>query len=412
MFIAHAPFAYIANEGIQGKNIKKLKFSKEVIVAFWSLFCGLIPDFDFLVLFAFRRPSFSHHDLITHTPVFWIGLYLLILLFYKIFFKFFNKRTKEFFDEKFFKILANTFLIGTLSHLLADLLVSGIMVLYPFSMNDFSLLQTLFPTNLFTGYYFSFYFAIEILIVAVFLIVFSRKFMKKQRWDEPVAYTSLALSVIYLIFTIGIYTQTYNNGLRYDENHDVTEDLDYDTIKDTYDYDVNDNDINNIDEAVSSHLASSAEGIVDSGKMAVPQTNLSTEQKILYKYGAFNSYRIVSQAYFENDLPIEPVLEKEVKNRLEEPTYHVTYDEVEELYTYFRNREELAVTSVSAIKNFNEGKVFFLLNDDMEVINLGMTLPDGDIAIVFDNDSTLQIHTSGEIAESYDMESVLIQIQE
>ena len=412
MFIAHAPFSYVVNEGIQGKNIKKLKFSKEVIVAFWSLFCGILPDFDFLVLLAFRRPSFSHHDLITHTPVFWIGIYFLVLILYKIFFRFFNKKTKEFLDGKFFKILANTLLIGTLSHLLADLLVGGIMVLYPFSTNDFSLLQTFFPINYFTGYYLSFYLAIEILIVAVFLVVFSRKFMQKQKWDEPIAYILLGLSVIYLIFTIGMYTQTYNNGLRYDENNDVCEDLDYDGIKDIYDYDVNDNDTNNIDEAVSSHLASSAENIVKTGGITVALINMTAEQKILYKYGAFNSYRIISQAYFENDLPIEPVLEKEVKNRLEVSTYSIEYEEVDELYTYFRNREELSVTDINSLRKSEEGKIFFLLDEDLEVINLGMVLTDGNVAIVFDEDTKLQNHTSEEIAEEYDMESVLIQIQE
>jgi hypothetical protein len=236
--------------------------------------------------------------------------------------------------------------------------------------------------------------------------------MQKQKWDEPIAYILLGLSVIYLIFTIGMYTQTYNNGLRYDENNDVCEDLDYDGIKDIYDYDVNDNDTNNIDEAVSSHLASSAENIVKTGGITVALINITAEQKILYKYGAFNSYRIVSQAYFENDLPIEPVLEKEVKNRLEVSTYNIEYEEVDELYTYFRNREELSVTDINSLRKSEEGKIFFLLDEDLEVINLGMVLTDGNVAIVFDEDTKLQNHTSEEIAEEYDMESVLIQIQE
>ena len=413
MFIAHAPFAYIANEGIQGKKIKKLKFSKEVFIAAWSLFCGILPDFDFLILLAFKRPSFSHHDLITHTPIFWISLYLLINILYKLLYKHLNKKSREFLNPKFFKILANTFLIGTLSHLLADLLVSGIMVFYPFSTTDFSLLQNFFTSNYFTGYYLSFYFAIEFLIVTTFLVVFSRKFLQKQKWDEPVAYISLSLSILYLLFTIGMYSQTYNNGFHYDENNDISEDLDYDGIKDIYDYDVNDNDVNNIDEAVSSHLASSAENIVESGKLVIPQKRtLSFEENLLYKYGAFNSYRIVSQAYFENRLPIEPVLEKEVKNRLENPSYNIEYNEVEEFYIYFRNREALVVLDLVNSDAVKEGKIFFMLDEEMEIINLGITLTNGYVAIVLPNDTTLQKHTFDEIEDNYDLESVLIQIQD
>ena len=64
----------------------------------------------------------------------------------------------------------------------------------------------------------------------------------------------------------------------------------------------------------------SAEDIIASNKLAVPQKKtLTTLESVLHKYGAMDSYRIISQAYFENMLPIEPVLEKEVKNRMEQP---------------------------------------------------------------------------------------------
>ena len=413
MFIAHAPISYLANEAIQGKRIKRLKFSQEVFIACFSLFCGILPDFDFLVLLAFRKPSFTHHDLISHTFIFWLALYLLFLLLYKLFYKRFNKKTRDFLNPDFFKVLSLTFLIGTFSHLIADILVGGVMLLYPFSTNDFSILQNLFPTSFFTGYYLSFYMAIELVFITIFFVVFSRKFLQKQKWDDPIAYISLGLSVIYLLLSVGIYSQTYNNGFHYDERHDITEDLDYDGIKDVYDYDVNDNDVNNIDEATSSHISSAAENIVTSEKLAIAQKKtLLPKEKFLYKLGAMDSYRIISQAYFENRLPIEPVLEKEVKNRMEQPTYDIEFNEVDELYTYLRNNEYLLTLNTSSGYHLlPEGKIFFLLDENMEIVNLGITLTENNLGIVFPNDTRLVKHSYKELEETYDLKSLIFEIQ-
>jgi len=413
MFIAHAPVSYLANEVIQGKRIKKLKFNQAVFIALWSLFCGLLPDFDFFVLLVFSKPSFTHHDLITHTFIFWIGIYLLLLLSYKLFYKYLNKKTKAFLNEDFFKVFSLTFLISTSFHLLADFLVGTIMALYPFSISHFSILQTFFPPSYFTGYFLSFYFAIELSFIAIFFVIFSRKFLKKQKWDDPISYISLGLATIYLIFTIGMYTQTYNNGIHYDENNDFSEDLDYDGIKDSYDYDVNDNDVNNIDEAISSHLASSAENIVNSNKLVIPQKKtLLLKEKIFYTYGAMNSYRIISQAYFENRLPIEPVLKKEVKNRMEKPNYNIEVNEVEELYTYFRNRDSLLTLNTSSYHLLPEGKIFFLLDGNLNIVNLGITLSGNNVGIVLPNDTKLVKHSYTEIEETYDLKSLFFEIQQ
>lgn len=412
MFIAHGPFAYVANEALQGKKIKRLKFSKEVIIVFWSLFCGILPDFDLFLISLFGLPEFMHHDLITHTPIFYISLYILFLILYKIFFKFFNKKTREYFDKKFFKVLNNTFLIATLSHIFTDMLVGGVKILYPFSLKDFTILQNILPTNYFAGYYFSFFFAIEIVIIAVFFVALSRKFLEKQKWDEPVVYSLLSVSLLYFVFCIVMYSQTYNSGLSFDRNGEVTEDLDFDGIMDDEDADVDNNDINNINEAIFSNIYISADNIVNSGKIAIPQKDdLSFNEEILYKYGAFNSYRIISQAYFENALPIEPVIEKEVKNGMSEPSYKISYNPVDELYNYFKNRELLYSVNIQDASSVEPGKIFFVLNEDLEVENLGITLKDGNVAIVLPEDTKLHIHTFEEISEIYDMNTCLIQVQ-
>ncbi len=413
MFIAHAPISYLANEAVQGKKIKELKPGQEILIAFWSLLCGILPDFDMFVLMALNKPTFTHHSSITHTFIFWFGVFILLVILYKLLYKRFNKKTQDFLNEDFTKVFLLTFLIGTFVHLLSDMLVSGIMVLYPFSTKDYSALQYAFSQNYFTGYYTSFYIAIEFIFIAIFLFVISRKFLKRQKWDDPIAYILVAFSVIYLLCTAGIYSQTYNTGLLYDADGNVSEDVDFDGVKDMYDYDVNDNDINNIDEAVSSHLASSAENIVNSGKLAVAQKkSLNTAERILYKYGAFNSYRIISQAYFENRLPIEPVLGKEVKNRMENPSYDIEIIYPDELYTYFRNREELLSLDTTSYHLLPQGKIFFILDKDMNILNLGITLTDNYVGIVLPDDTRLVKHSFEEVLVNYDTHSVLFEIQE
>jgi hypothetical protein len=259
----------------------------------------------------------------------------------------------------------------------------------------------------------SFYFAIELLFIAIFFVVLSKRFLQKQKWNNSIAYILLGLTSIYLLFTISMYTQTYNNGLLYDEDNNVSEDVDYDSVRDVYDYDVNDNDVNNIDEAISSHLASSAEAIMDSGKLTVPQKkNLNSLEKILYRYGGMDSYRIISQTYFENELPIEPVLEKEVKNRMETKSYDIEFEEVEELYTYFRNRESLLSLDISSYHLIPQGKIFFILDADMNILNLGITLTDNYAGIVLPDDMNLTKHSFEEIFITYDTDSVLFEIQE
>ena len=137
MFLAHAPVSYLANESIQKRKISGLKNSL-------SLFFGILPDFDFFLLSMLRVPTYTHHDFITHTPIYWIGLWLLLILLSKLIYPHLNTKTRQFLTKDFLNIILNTFLIAGLSHLLADLLVSDIALLYPISDYPFSILRNIF----------------------------------------------------------------------------------------------------------------------------------------------------------------------------------------------------------------------------------------------------------------------------
>ena len=193
MFLAHAPVSYLANEVIQKKKISGLKNSQQMFVAVLSLIFGILPDFDFLIMIAFDRPSYTHHDCFTHTPIYWIGWWLVLLILSKIIYPYLNKKTTQFLTKDLLNIILNTFLIAGLSHFLADLLVGNIMLLYPITDTPFTILKYLFEPSYFTGYFLSIYFAIEIVIVAIFFWFFSRKFLIKQKWDDVIAYLLITL---------------------------------------------------------------------------------------------------------------------------------------------------------------------------------------------------------------------------
>ena len=58
MVLAHAPISYLVNEKIQKENINKLKFHEQVLVALFSLFFGILPDFDFFSFFLIHSRFF------------------------------------------------------------------------------------------------------------------------------------------------------------------------------------------------------------------------------------------------------------------------------------------------------------------------------------------------------------------
>jgi len=144
MYIAHGPISYLANEAIQSKKIKQLKMSDQILVALCALFFGILPDFDIFLLSMLNVPRFIHHEVITHTLIFYIGIWIILegLIYIKE--KLLNEKTNKALDNNLLHILANTFLISTLFHLFADFLVDSIMLAYPVSKQKFYLLKYIF----------------------------------------------------------------------------------------------------------------------------------------------------------------------------------------------------------------------------------------------------------------------------
>ncbi|MDD3474976.1 MAG: metal-dependent hydrolase [Candidatus Dojkabacteria bacterium] len=401
MFLAHAPISYLANEAIQKKKISGLKNSQQIVLAFMSLFFGVLPDFDFFLLSILGIPTYTHHDFFTHTPIYWIGVWLILVILSKLIYPLLNIKTKQFLTKDFLNMILNAFLIGGLSHLLADLLVGNIILLYPFSEFHFTILKYIVEPSYFTGYFSSVYFAIELVIIAIFFFSFSKKFLKKQKWDNVVAYILIGLSSIYLIFTIVMNVVSYNNSFLENSNKPYIDyDADFDTLRDIEDWDIDNDGIDNIEEADYEDVIENAQDIIRSNKLAVGEVN-NIFDKILMHYGALDSYRLISQAFYEDFSPIEPVIKDFYIKSLDEKSYIVDFDYAEVLMQYFESKNELIALNFQSDPALVPGKIFFLIDENGEVMNMGITLYDNDLGIVLPGEKQIQKHSLDGILKFY-----------
>lgn len=401
MFLAHAPISYLANETIQKGKISGLKNSQQIFVAVLSLLFGILPDFDFLLLMMFDRPSYTHHDSFTHTFFYWIAIWLFLVLLSKLIYPQVNKKTKQFLTKDLLNIILNTFLIAGLSHLLADLLVGNIMLLYPISDGHFTLLRYIFEPSYFTGYFGSVYFALEIIIIALFFLIFSRKFLKKHKWDDVVAYILMGLSTIYLVFTIFMNLQTYNNSFLEGSNKPYIDcDTDYDGLRDVEDWDIDNDGVDNILGANYENVVENAQEVIDSNALAVGEST-NIKDSILLKYGALNSYRLVSQAFYEDHSPIEPVLKDYYIKSLEKKKYTVDFNHIEVLRDFLDSKDILIELNFESNPLLPSGKVFFLIDKDGKIMNMGITLKQNDVGIVLLGEQYIQRHTLDGILRFY-----------
>lgn len=165
MIIAHASVSIIANRlfNKEGYKNKKLSIVSDILAALF----GILPDFDLFYLIASNDSAFNHHSLMTHTPVFWLVVFLIFRYGLYLIARLFNKDTANAFNKSIIDIFTLSLLIGTLSHLVADLFTGQIMALYPISGYAFSLFGNILPTNIFVGYTLHPIFGLELILIAL-----------------------------------------------------------------------------------------------------------------------------------------------------------------------------------------------------------------------------------------------------
>lgn len=399
MFLAHAPISFLGNELIQKKGIAKLKQNEKVLVGIAALLFGIIPDIDILILIGTGLPSFIHHTLISHTPIFYLGVWLLLKLIYWIVKRWFSKPVEKFLNSEFVNVLINTFLIATLLHLAMDIFAEDIMLLYPLTTQNFTIFKYVFEPNLFGGYFMGITFAIEILMVGIFLIYLFNKLIKRSRFHT-------IMNVLYIIpgillLGLGTYAHfnTYNRSILRDINGKVNVDIDTDGVYDAHDMDIDNDGKDNILDIDLKNLVPQVKTILESGKWTADSTMTTLDGKVRYSYGGMTSFRLISQAYYNIHSPISPVLKDMLMKDESIDGYTAEYDSKTAFYKYFNYRKMLKTLNPDTV--LAQGAVFFVLDEQDTVLNVGIALENNNVGTVLPYDKNLKTHTLQEVTNYY-----------
>jgi len=399
MFLAHAPISFLGNELIQKKAIAKLKQNEKILVGIAALLFGIIPDIDILILIGSGLPSFIHHTVMSHTPIFYIGVWLLLKLVYWVVKRWFSKPVEKFLNPEFVNVLLNTFLIATLLHLAMDIFAEDIMLLYPFTTQNFTIFKYAFEPNLFGGYFMGITFAIEILMVGVFFIYLFNRLIKKSTFHTVMNVCYLLPGILLLGFGIYAHFNTYNRSILRDINGKVNVDIDTDELFDGYDMDIDNDGKDNILDIELKNLVPQVKAILESEKWTADSKSTKLGDKFKYEYGGMTSFRLISQAYYNIHSPISPVLKDMLMKDDSIEGYSSEYDAQTAFYKYFNYKKMLKVLNPDAV--LAQGAILFVLDDKENVLNVGIALESGNVGTVLPYDKNLKTHTLQEVTNYY-----------
>jgi hypothetical protein len=388
MYFAHGPLSFVLNEKIQEKDISKLTKGEHIAIALLSVFFGILPDFDLFILSIVDIPTFQHHQVFTHSVLFWLILWGVLRLGIYIVKRIANTGTEKALNTTFLNILHRSFLIGVMSHLFADILFSHAYIFLPLDIEI-----TIFGDVLGKGYFSSNIFtvsmAVELFILILFALYMYKEFVKRNKIFEYTVYAFMAFSVSIVLLSTYISVNTYSNA-RYTENGKIQYDADYDSLIDYQDSDTNNDGIDNIQSVDKDMLADDAQRIIE-GEYFTGNTG------IVYRYGGLTSYRLISQSFFEQNLAIEPVLNTFARNEYNIRGYAIENRYWDTLYAYFKQNSMLKDFDV----NVERGNIFFVLDSEEDVENQGIVLGNSSVGIVLKGDVRTRTHTLQEVYDEY-----------
>ncbi len=390
MYFAHGPISYLINQKIQKKNISKLSIHEQSIVMILSILFGILPDVDLAILTMTPIPPFTHHLLFTHSVLLYISLWILLNLVIWVLKKVLNKNGHKALNGNLMKVIQYSFLIGTISHLLSDILLSYSMTFSPLQ-TQVTILGGVLKANYFASYFFTPYFSVELLLTLIFLLYLFKKYIKDIKLVKYLLYISLLLSSLYLSLTIYMNLQTYNMAKHFEDGKEI-QDIDYDGIQDTKDLDTDSDGINNIED-------------IDRGKLSLFVSDISRDKYLVsnsqssfeYYFGALDSYRLISQGYFEQNQPIEPVLKSYAQKKYNISSYNMDIPYTTLLYEY--------MLDIGVSKDIDMGKdignIFFVIDSESTLLNMGVLVGENTFGIVLEGDRRLVTHSKDEIMGKY-----------
>jgi len=389
MYLAHGPISYIANEILQKNRISKLSTHERTVVLILSILFGIFPDIDLAILSMTSTPVFLHHKVFTHSITFYILLWIILIIFFQILKRILNKEGRKTLNNNLLSVIHYSFLIGTVTHLLSDSLFSSIVLFYPFQY-EFNILGQVFKNNYFTSFLYSTYFAIELLAISIFLKMIFKRYVHNFKIIKYSIYLLISISTCNLFFSIYMNLNTYNMSQIYEKDKEII-DIDYDGVQNINDMDVNNDGVLNIFE----YDYKKGKDFIDSISNNTYLTSSLEDywDRIKFKYGAFSSYRVVSQTYLEQNLPLEPILLEYVKKRDTLQSYSLNYSYSTLLYEYATENGYLD-------SELTGGKVFIVLEND-KLLNMGIVVDESNFVTVLQGDVRLIKHTKEEIESTY-----------
>lgn len=231
MIFSHAPAGFIATFATRYFWNKKLTKKQTYILYLIGIIAGIFPDID-VIYYYLINASTRHRELITHSPFFyiliWIILYIIAYL------------TKK----QILKSLGLIIFTSSLSHFILDSITTGIPWFYPFSTRTWGLLNLpWFNFQFIYEHLFIFIFSIEALIFLIAVVILT--FWKgSQQIFLGTIFVSILVFIFWIFLLINI-TPHLANG-RIDIYY---KDLDKDGIINMKDQDVDGDGILNIKDA-------------------------------------------------------------------------------------------------------------------------------------------------------------------
>ena len=167
----------------------------------------------------------------------------------------------------------------------------------------------------------------------------------------------------------------------------------------------------NIQKADGTEILDSTLDVINSKKWTSRSSN-AVISRFKYMVGGFDSYRLISQAYYNIGLPIEPVLRDFAIKRDGFKSYTYNHDYQSILLEYLTEKEDLIELNLEATVNIPSSRMLFLIDSSDEILNMGITLEGNYIATVLDTDTNLTMHSYQAVREIYgeDISKIYIQL--
>lgn len=229
MIFAHAPASFLLTYAL--KKYWQPSCQRKQIISLYilAMIGGIFPDID-LFYYYLSSATFSHHEVFTHSVLFYSIVCGLIY-----FFGYWRK-------NKFLQTAASLFFLGIISHFLADSLGAGVVWLWPFSKTLYGLDSLNWYRHSYLGKnFFVINYGLEFLLFIIVLLLAIKKYIKKNIWRIIFYFSAAGIYIIFLFFIV------YVNGHLFHGNIDMYYgDIDGDKIINKYDLDLDGDGLLNI----------------------------------------------------------------------------------------------------------------------------------------------------------------------